>query len=194
MAVRFYLMPLNGAGTLDDPRVPKYAALVSGQWSSMDFGAEPICIFSCDVSDAEHTSLTAGHSDVVALPLNLDANVSAGALSAVTAALEAINVPAQWVNTSLTYRQVARIVVGYCQFLQRLHFVHGAARVFGGTVTMATTFGSLSATLQADLIATALSFDFDTTGLTADTTVRQILTSLADQWGDRPALFGGVAL
>jgi len=198
MAIRFYLVPIE---TVDgNKRGPKYLlwrftesiAPLDVRWSGMDYGLEPVILVWADVDAVQHTTLST-NVDVISIPANIDATITAGVLPAVKSALEALNVPAGWVTTGHTYRQVLRIVAGLFQFAQRHHGVH-LERLFSGGFDLNTQFNTLPLAVRQRLVATANSLNYDTLDLSGSSTIRQILKNLADQWGSKPIVMGGIEL
>lgn len=190
MAGRLYLMPIAGVGTKADPRAPKYKSTINGfSWTMMDFGLEPACIVWVENVDASTHSTLVAFADVVSPPAELDQNIGAGSIATVRAAIEALNVPANWAQATDTYREVIRIICWFFQIWQRHHGM-GNARVLTGGVTLDTAFNTLSVGVRNALIATAQSFNFDTSSLAGTSTIRQILKALADQVRDRPIMIG----
>lgn len=174
-------MPMVSDGTDTALVMPKYANLVStGMWSCIPFGNEGTCVLGADVTTADDTAISA-NPDVQSIPANLSANLSAGAVTQVQAALESRNIPAGWVTTSLTWRQVLRTVFTMALFMQRFT-VYSVAKFFQSGVTLSTTFGSLPAGIRSALNNAAQSFGFNTTGITGSTTIRAALKILGDQW------------
>lgn len=194
MAVRLYLMPLVGSGGTvgdppePDPRRPKYPP---SNFALIDYGSEALCLVSCDIGAAEH-ALIAANADVVVIP-PLDNQVGA-ALSVVTARLEAWNIPAGWVTSSTTYREIVRKVCGMFLFLQRYGARAANARLFVAGVGLSTTFAELPAGVRSKLQEAAESFGYDTSGLSSGSTIRQILKFLADEWGARSIRLGAVTI
>jgi hypothetical protein len=192
---RLYLMPVIGSGASQgDARRPKYADthLADLPWGMIDYGAEPACMVGVqDIPDAAHTALAA-EPDCVALPLNLDAAIGAQ-LNQVQNVIEALNVPAQWVQATHTYRQVARLVTAMFQFMQRLDGI-GFGRLLNGTVTLNTRFNQLPQATRGKLIEAAQSMNFDTSSLSSTSTIRTILKAMADQWGVLEIHIGGMVL
>jgi hypothetical protein len=195
MTIRYYLVPIE---TVGEARGPKYLRWrftenptpLGVTWSGMDFGLEPAMLVRADVTGGQHTTLSA-NADVVSIPTNIDANITADALPTVKAALETLNIPADWVTTAFTYRQVLRMVAGLFQFAQRHHGIH-FERLF--SFNMDTQFSSLPLPVRQRLIATANSLNYDISGLSGSNTIRQILKDVADQWGDKPIILGGVEI
>lgn len=188
MARSIYVMPIIGDGTKAEPRRPKYLAahFPTSAWSSFVYGDEPwTTVGVTDIPPASNTALTA-ETDVFRLPDNLDQTMgNTTTRNNVRSSLEAVNIPANnWVETTTTFRSVLRFIGGICQFAQRFQGISGtpSERWFAGGRTLASTFGSLPSAAQTALIATADSFGFDRSSLTASTTLRAFLTSAANQY------------
>ncbi len=146
----------------------------------MDYGLEAVMLIAADIQAADHTTISA-NADVVSIPANIDANLTAAGVTQTKAALEAINIPAEWVTTALTYRQVLKQVAKVFQFFQRLHGL-GAGQVFTGGVNADTVFSSLPQAAKLSLSAAADSFGFDKTTVSGSSTLRQIFKAMADQF------------
>jgi len=194
MTARVYVLPmvetLIGAITYRAPKYlggrnnPPLAGLENISYACMPYGMQPVCLLIADVTVAQHNLLTA-NSDVLAAPQNIDNNLTAGAVTTVKNFLESLHIPAGWVTTAHTYRDVLRLVGWLFQFMQRVHGIF-QEKLFVAPNTLSTTYGQLSAGMQAALLQAAQSFAFNTTGLQAGTTLRVILKNLADQFNDRP--------
>ena len=149
-----------------------------------EFGKEPYMLVWADVTQEQHDSL-AIKSDVATFPANLDANLTVGAVTQISNALENRNLPGDWVNTSLTYRQVIKRILAFAQFLQRFGHIR-RARFFDGSVNLATEFRNLPLAVRSSMIAAAQDLSFDTSGLTATSTLRQIVAEMIRQWILKP--------
>lgn len=193
MAWHLYLVPLIGTGTKDDMRRPKYVADANATYVAMPYGFQPACFVAADLSNADDTALSA-QSDVARIPDTLDANPSAGGVTAAQTALEALFIPAGWINTGLTWRQITRTVAGLFQYTQRLHGIGGNVRLVDGTTPLSTQFNQLPLAVRQSMIAAAESFGYDTSSLSGTSTLRTILKTLADQWGAAPIQIGGITL
>lgn len=191
--VRFYLVPMIGNGqdvplselspTTGNFR-PKYTdpgvlgPVGEFSWSGMPYPFENVYLLGADVTPEQHAALSA-QADVLAVPNALDSNVSALAVTTIQSKLEAINVPAEWVTTSLTYRQVLRRVGKIIQFAQRHRGLH-ALRLLDG-MTLDTRWNQLTEAQRTRLRSVADSFGIDYSGVTNTMTLREILRFLADQ-------------
>lgn len=196
--VRFYVVPKIGTGaTLDDAFRPKYVDHdsvqagwnVDGRYQGMDYGLENVFLLALDVTGAEHTALTA-QADVLAVPSPITDTVSALALNTVKTKLEAGNIPADWVTTSLTYQQVLARVIRLVQFMQRFHGLFG--QLFAGGATLDTRINQLPVNARQALNQAAQSMGADTSSITGTTLIRAALVIVADQLFPSGAPFGGV--
>jgi hypothetical protein len=190
MSNRYYLMPLTGAGTRIDPRVPKYRStdLAGVDVSLMDFGTEPVCLVAADVTTDQHAALVA-HPDVMAAPVSLDSQVGAN-LTTVQAAIESFNIPADWIQSTFTYRTVLRGLAAIAQFLQRFQNFQ-LASIFQSGITLATRFNQLPPPVQANLRNAATDLGYSTAGLSGTSTIRQILINLGNQFRAVDTIFVG---
>jgi hypothetical protein len=202
MAARLYFIPEQSAVVNGVPcRFPKYlgwrdiaplAGVEGIGFSALDYGFEPVFLVGAEVTAAQHAILAA-QTDVLAVPANLDNNLSAAAVTATRNFLEILNVPAVWVTTAQTYRQVVRVIGGLFQFMQRLHGIQ-PSRLFQAGTTLSTQYSQLPANSRASLLQAAQSFGYDTTSLSGTSTLRQILKVLADQWGSARLVLGPVEI
>jgi hypothetical protein len=190
--VRFYLVPVE-IGTGGNTRGPKYfpwrydadpPALIQEPSQQRDYGNEPLMLLASDLTDAEDATLSA-QIDVTKFADNLDLALGAD-LARMQSALEALKLPAQMLTAATTYRQVIRGIMGIfliAQCMQGKGF-----NVFAAGVTLSTTLNSLSAAVRTALTDCATSLGFDTTGITGASTVRQVLTAIANQASPSPML------
>lgn len=179
MATRFYIVPKVGAGMDDDAIRPKYIGDGGINYSAMDYGLENVFLVGADVTDAQHASLAA-QIDVIAIPSDLDSLVSITALTTVQSRMEGILVPAEWLTTGNSYRDVIRTVGKLFLLMQRFHGTQ-LRKLFSGTVTLDTRLNQLSRAERDALTDTAVSLGLDVTGVTTTMTVRQAIKFLADQ-------------
>lgn len=146
-----------------------------------------------DASDAEHTLLSA-NADVLTAPLDLQSTPGAGAVTSMQTYLEGYNLPADWINTSLTYAQILKRISVMFQLAQRLNGILGNVRLFVGGVTLSTTLAALPTDVRQALIAAAGSFGWDTSSLTGASTVREALKFAIQAWGIKPIKLGSLEL
>lgn len=149
---------------------------------AMDYGLEAAVLIRVVLSGAQRTALAA-KADALVVPANMDALVSAGALTQIQTLLEAVNLPAQWVTTSITYRQVLKGFRRVITFMQRWRGMF-AVRVFGGGITLDSTLNDLTATQRQRLADVSDSFNLDRSAVVNTMTLRAVLKLLADQLPD----------
>lgn len=204
MAIRLYLVPVVGTGaTKATARRPKYftdgTVATPNGWSAIDYGFEPWMLVASNLSAGDDTILV-GEPDAFALPFDLSPTLTAGQVTTVQTKLEAANLPGNWVNTTLTWTQVAKTVVGVLSFFQRFGGVYAMqngnapASIYSGGVTLDSTFGSLPLAVRTAMISTAQSFNFSTSGLTAGTALRVILKVMSDLFQGDTFKIGGITL
>lgn len=195
--IRLYIMPLDTT-TAPGSRGPKYLRWgkaetgIACPWSLMDYGLIPACMIAADVTQAQHDELTA-YNDVAAAPLDIDRAISAAALPKVQAVLEALRIPAGWVTTAYTYRDVLRMFGGLCQFAQRYHAMHNESLIDSQSA-LGLRWNQIPLARQQRIRATADALGYDYSTVAGRWLVRRILKHLADQWADTPLKLGLMTL
>lgn len=183
-------MPIIGGGSALDPRRAKHIDAINAagyRCSIIDYGPENWCI--CRVvpapSPADHATLV-GDAQVFGIPQNIDAQIGANAAT-VTARLEAVNIPGDWVQSTTTWRQLLRRVAAYCQLMQRAAALSGnyVDRMFDAGRTLDSTIGDLPVNARQKLVNAADSFGFNRQGVNNNTTLRDALKQIAHQWIQR---------
>lgn len=188
-APHLYLVPAVDLGP-QLGRSPKYLST----YACMDYGFQPVYLCATTVDSATDAALVAA-ADVQKIPDNLDSTITAGALATVQNALENRNLPAGWVTTGMTYRELIRTLGGFFVFLQRYAVVASTTElVIGGSVDLDTAFNQLPQAVRTNLQNTALSLGLSTAGLSGSATIRQILKNIADQWGQRVIVLGPITI
>jgi hypothetical protein len=213
VSVRFYLVPKIGDGLTPNTGFrPKYvadlivdtstgnfysskqAAATAGVsiaamkplvWEGQYYGLEPVYLVAADVTAAQHASIAA-NVDVIVIPQNLDNTISLTALSTVQQKLEDLHIPAGWVTTDHTYRDVLRVVRRAFQFFARMWVLQAEqgqtpTALFTGAVTLDTRMNQLTAAQRQALTETCASFNIDTSWVLNTTTLRQLLKGIADR-------------
>jgi len=204
MAIRLYIVPVIGTGaTKATARRPKYftdgTITPTLGWSAMDYGFEPWMLVAADLSGADDVTLAA-EPDAFALPFDLSPTLTAPQVANVQNKLEAANLPSGWVNTSLTWTQVVKTVIGVLSFFQRFGAVYAKQNgvapgsIYGSGITLDSTFGSLSVPIRNAMLSTAVSFGFSTAGLNSGATIRVILKAMADLSQSATFTIGGLTV
>ena len=177
MAQRFYLLPLvlDAKGN----RIPAYVDndLPGIAGDMLDYGNEPWCLYTADVTGSQNTTLTA-HADVSGLPANLGQTVG-GALATVQAALANANIPENWITSGMTYRVMLQNLLKIFLIVQRIQGLT-TVRIFDTGITLGTQLQNLSVGARNVLHDAVVSLGFDPSGLPGTTTLRQALKQCAD--------------
>jgi len=154
----------------------------------MSFGSEGTMLVCADTDAATHATFAA-LPRVIQLPEDLDQNLTAGQVTAVSNYLEARNIPAHWIDTSRTFREVLRGVAGIFQFAQLYTAMHSLT-LFRGGVTLNTQLNQIPLVERNRLTQTALAANLSTAGITLSSTLRQVLNIFGQQWLNRPVYLG----
>lgn len=175
---RFYVLPKVAVTEPLPSFEPKYlSGLGISNAESVDYGLEDTYLTGAEVTGEQHTAL-AGEIDVIAIPADLDANIGLSALSTVKSKLEGLNVPAEWVTTSHTYRDVLRLTARLFQFMQRFHGRSGLTLFLAG-IELDHTVGSLSQAHFDAVADAAQQLGVSLSGITPSSTIRFALRTIA---------------
>ena len=192
--VRFYIMPISVVN--DVYRGPKYLKWrfnpggIDCPWSMKDYGLIDAGLVAADVTQAQHEALAA-EVDVVAAPVDIDQSISEIAIPRVQAVLEALRIPAQWVTSDYTYRDLLRMVGGLFMFAQRYHGMHNEALI-DSVDQLDLRWNQIPQARRQRIVATADNLGYDYSEVTNTWTIRRILWHFAQQWGETPILFGSL--
>ncbi len=195
MTIRYYIVPIERVGTGRGPKYFKWrlgTGTIDCQWAMVDYGLVDQAVVAADISDIDAATLAAA-ADVMAIPVALDNKLTSGAVSTAKTWLESIGVPAGWVTTALTYREVLRTVTALFLFMQRVCAILGR-KVTVTKTALGTQFRNLPADVRAAITQAADEQGFDRSGVSNTTTLRVILKLMADAWDDTPILFGFTSL
>jgi len=155
----------------------------------MDYGFQPLFLVAADLTPAQDSAVTA-NTDVFAFPANLATAVGGGGVTAAQNALEAALIPAQWVNGSMLWSQVARIIAGMFQFMQRLNGILGNAVVIDASAKLNAQWQTVPVDDQSAVLEAAQSLGYNTSFIQPTTQLRAILKTFADAWGNTPFRLG----
>jgi hypothetical protein len=148
------------------------------KYGTIYYGTENWVLVGSDLSTSDDAAVVAA-PDAFALPFNLDRTLTAGQVTNVQTKLESVNIPAHWVTTSLTWKQVLRTIAGMSLVLQRLSGVN--ATNFFSVAVLNNTISSLPAQVRTDLVAAAAELNINTSGITGTTTIREALRIAGEQ-------------
>lgn len=190
VATRFYLLPQITTGNAFFPLELKYVRRDNGNgiWvntygdiASMRYGKEDTMLVAVDVTPAQHTEL-ASNIDVIAIPQNLDSNVSSTALAAVQTQLEGLKIPTQWVTTANTYRDVIGFTGRVFMLMQRFDGLNRRT-FFESGITLDTRVNELTNAQKTALQNAAIDLGLDVSTLTPTMKIRAVLKLLVDMMG-----------
>jgi hypothetical protein len=187
VALRFYIVPKIGDGLTPMTSFrPKYIADLSGvQWGAMDYGRDDTFLVGANVTPAQHLTIDS-NIDVISIPQNIDNEIGLTALDTVKARLESLRIPADWVTTNHTYRDVLRITGKGFSIMQRFGAMHGHS-FFVGAITLDTRMNQMTATQRQELedaihsLANSQGVTVDLSEVGSTTTVRRVLKITVDQ-------------
>lgn len=169
----FFIVPIVGTGTRADPFLPKYIPALGVPWQWRDLPRNWGVVWA-DASPAQESTVGANADAIVVPPLD-----NTIALTATQNALEALNVPAQWLTSGMTYRTVLRVIVGMANFAERCDGM-GLQLTLAGNLDK--TLSQFSAQTRQILADAADSLGLDRTGITGTTTVRETLRIMGQQF------------
>lgn len=184
---RFFIVPKIGDGQTPNTAFrPKYfdgLTDANGQpvrWQGRDYGMEAVYLVAADVSAAQATTI-GSNVDVIAIPQGIDNAISLTALNTVQTRLEQLRIPAGWVTTSHTYRDVLRVVHKVFQLFGRF-WVREGKTIFEAGITLDTRMNQLTQAQRNALEQAILSLNVnDTSWIAGSTTLRQVFKGVADR-------------
>jgi|WetSurSiteA1Bulk_404760.scaffolds.fasta_scaffold22749_2 hypothetical protein len=201
MAITATLVPLEivnmSQGTARGPKYfrwkldPDPVNAINVTWSLLDYGMIDYGIIVADLTP-EQIQYLDGMSDTYVFPSNLDAIMPQGEQQELTNTLEGAYIPAQWLSGQITYREVLRITTGEMLLMQRLTTIVGSSPLTWG-ITLNTQYRNLTIEQQAAILQCYTEKGWNTSSITGNATMRQILKDASDQWAT-PIYLGGLVL
>lgn len=191
--LRFYLVPVETVGAARGPLYFRWRFNPSGidcRWNFMDYGFVPyglVCAHDITQTDRDQLVL---NPDVYEFPEILDAPV---ADVNVDVFFESINIPADWLTPSTTYRELLRNTAGMFQFNQRFAGISGGASLFD-SADLNTRVRQLSPQFQEWFLLTVASFGFDPAQINDNNQLRLLLRQAAGFWETSEFVFGDVII
>lgn len=187
MSTRLYFMPAvteirNGRLT----KHPKYDTLwVGAAGQFMDFGSEPFFFVAVDLTDTQHTTV-AVNSDVITIPVSaLDSAMTGAWTTVINPRLELVQIPSDWIVANQTHRFALAVIIRMFLFLQSLQGQMGSS-LFTAGITLDTAWNALPHDIQVAITNAATVLSMDTSWVTNQTTVRQLMKGFADRWSGGP--------
>jgi hypothetical protein len=171
----FFVIPLiTEVVRGESKRWEKYVPALGVDRSVCDIGDTGIV---CAVTTPAQDAAIAANADVIQIP-PLDNTV---AVTATRNALEGLDIPGDWIQAGMTYRQVLRVIIGMAQFIQLSESL-GAKVVLKGNLDL--TMAQIPIAQRNALSAAADQLGIDRSAVTGSTTVRQALHLLGSQFAN----------
>ena len=182
MAVRFYIMPTVIAAGIDPARPPtqhpKYWVDVH-PFAARYYGSDDVCIVRAkNISTVDHDIVSA-YPDVLSIPLNINNNLTAGAVTVAQNFLESLYIPADWVNTNRTYKQVLKIIAALFAFNEQWSKLTLGSSPFKENLDLTTQYNQLTTNVQNRIKQIFDDNAIDRSALTATSTLREGLKLFA---------------
>jgi len=175
-------------------RIPKYLkykphnpdGLVFA-WGLMDYGFIDVGLLAGEVDQTIHDTLS-GYADVYSFPDDLDSAITDPTIDAF---LEGIDIPADWLTPSTTYRQLMRSMAGMFQFNQRYGGISGGETLLGGNtgITLDSNWNNLTAQQQGWFYDTLNSFGYSYT-VPGNPKLRQLVKQAGDVFASQTFQIG----
>lgn len=184
MVRRVYMMPREPVSLPAFPgKTPKHAiyaqAIHNAGGSIVDSTWWPgYCLVLVDGPDVMHDALKIAPR-CRQLPANLNNQVG-GALAVTQSTLEAVHMPADWVTATMTWKQVLAGVRRIASFYQTM-WGSKLRGLIGNGRTLSTTWSELPAAVKQKINAAADRRNLDKSGVTASTTLRQLLVLIGSR-------------
>lgn len=155
----------------------------------LDIGFEPYFLVVISMTVEQRDSLAA-QLDVVSFPQDIDNSIpNQATLDLVVSRLETRHIPANWITLSTTWRQVLRAILTCTLLYQRWEPLFGGT-LFETDVDFDKTVGNgvtkrendIPLLVRDKLIILADSFQMDKSGFTRNSTLREVLRAMYQQW------------
>jgi hypothetical protein len=162
-------------------------------YSFHTFGIRQVSLVAAIITTTRHNELAA-FSDVLPFPAGFQSGIQTvgNQANTLTTAIESFGIPAQWVTNQMTYLAVLHTVGAMFQYMGRVYYMLNSDPFAGATLN--TRIGDLTVEAQNALFAAGQSFGWNLSGVNANTTVRNFVKYMADQWGATPIPFEWVTI
>ena len=158
-----------------------------------DYGSINVSVTAVDAEQADHDWL-ALQAGVYQFPEDLAVNVPQADVGALQSFLESYGIAGDWCSPSYTWRYTLRSITNMFLYMQRLTaLTHNVSPLDWG-VTLNTRLGALAAEQRAAIIEAFDSLGHDSSVLRSNWTLRIIIKTAADMFGETAILFGFVTL
>ncbi len=199
---RIYIVPVVlkasnrgiGPGAGQPSRSAAYISDLTYKYGALDYGSEDVMLVLVrDISTADHDTLAA-RSDVIAIPEDLDANMTSGQVNGAKNFYDTLNIPGGWINTNRTVRQVVKITGGMFQFNQRWSGISNGTSPFKVGLDLSTVYSTMSDLNKGRIQVVFDSLNIDISSLTGSSTLGEALREFGIQMASRPLYLGGIEI
>jgi hypothetical protein len=197
MAVELFLLPMEGAGTAEDPIRAKY--VIDPQiirQGTIRLSRVDHAVVMIEATQA-YLDFVRSQADAISLATaqTIDSTINGGQRNTVRNWLENRGIPALWIQIGETRRQVIRGLIGMFLISQRLEGKFGEGfrqRATRYGITLATQWSNLPTAAQDELLDVAREFGIENPGLTATSPLRDVLKVLGDGMQNRRFMLCGI--
>ena len=144
---------------------------------------------NADITQTDHDALIL-NTDVFVFPDDLDTAVSDPNLSTF---FEGLMIPTDWLTPATTYREFLRSMAGMFEFSRNYSIVSGGHSVFENA-DLSTRLRQMTDQEQAWFLATVESLGFDSSIVSLNAQLRQLLKMADDVFQGRPFYIGDLEL
>lgn len=199
MPRELFLVPMEGQGTRTNPYRGKYTrdpvVTLSG---ALRAGRQDMAIALIEAPQS-YLNGVAGQADALRLATeaNLDGTLTTNQANAAKARFEEVGIPGQFINAGDTRRQAIRGVVGMFLFSQRMEGRFGEGfwqRAKARGITLDSQWSDFPQALKDEFLAIRDEHGWDNLGLTNQSTLRQIMQAVSQQFEATPIEIAGVAI
>lgn len=193
---RYYLVPdvsLQGAVTrYRQPAYVKGRVVPDGldvPWGALPWGRDARFLLGAEVDASQHLDLS-GRAGVTALPIDDRTALSTADQTRLTQFCEAVGLPSAWISNQENGKALAKAFTGIALIIQRFN---GRARApLEGQLGLAVR--DLTPTQRDHLLEVMNDFGLSRDGITADSTIGQLLLTWGRQWASRDVFVSGRTL
>lgn len=199
MALALFLVPMVGTGaTKRDAHHPKYTHAPEVQrYASLGYGPQEVAIAAIQAPQSYLDTVAAQpDATLMATPATIDDTLTAGQVATIKAIFEATFLPDSFVAVGDTRRQVIRTVLGLFAFSIRMHARLGDSwkkKAQDRGMTLSSRWNQFPQALKDEFQAIIETYGWTPgeLGVTNQSTMREILRAIADQFAARPFAFNG---
>lgn len=189
MVWSIYVCPMIGTGTDSDPNRPKHSDLFP-TWGAIRYSVddETLAYFDGDQTDLDTVDADSDCENLADVT-NIDTGITNGRRGQLLGFLEPKNIPAKWITTGDTPRQIVRGIAGIFLFAQRFEGLHNSSiKTAGATLTAA--WSSLSTTFQNELLAARDDHGWTEPDPTPSTSYEDFLIEAGEMFQNEPIFLG----